>query len=160
MNMSQAISAFIDKRLDFLSRSRRSEFWWVQLAYVFVTIIAVTIDYGVLGYTPDNVISPFILLLEIVTLVPMAALTARRLHDVGLTGWAQLPLYLTYIGYIPGFDGFIFDGFERGGAALVLTVLYWAYFGWLLYNLIKDGDRWGNKYGSSPKYDSRPDTFE
>ncbi len=160
MNMSQAIQAFIEKRVDFDTRARRAEFWWVQLAYVLVTFVAVGIDYGLLGYSPEQTFSPFVILLEGVTLIPMAALTARRLHDVGLTGWAQLPLYLTYISYIPGFEDFIFDGFERGGAALVLSVLYWAYFGWLLYNLIKGGDRWENKYGPNPKFSNLSDVFD
>ncbi|RKQ68814.1 uncharacterized membrane protein YhaH (DUF805 family) [Litorimonas taeanensis] len=152
MNMYSALRSFIDQWANFQTRSRRSEFWWVQFAYIMVTAVAISLDYSVLGLSAEDGLTPFILLVEVVTLIPMAALMARRLHDVGLTGWAQLPLYLTYISYIPGYDDFIVSGLAKSGAELVLAVLYWAYFVWILYNLVKDGDRWANRYGANPKY--------
>ncbi len=160
MNMSQAVKAFFDKRLDFYSRSRRSEFWFVQLAYILILFLVMGIDGGILGYPPEAQLTPATTLVEAVLLIPMAAITARRLHDVGLTGWAQLPLYLTYISYVPGYEGFIFDGTEEGGASLALLIVYGIYSVWILVNLIKDSQLGTNRYGSNPKDPSLSDVFD
>lgn len=160
MNSSQAIKAFYWKRFDFHSRSRRSEFWWVQLTYMFVVLGAAAFDFSVLGYSEEASFTPLYTLCEVVFLIPMAALTTRRLHDVGLTGWAQLPLYLTYIASIPGYEGFIFEGVEKGGAELALMVVYIVYSFWILFHLAKDGQPGSNRYGDNPKERSLSDVFD
>ncbi len=159
MDLMQAIGAFRDKSLDFHSRSMRSEFWWVQLVYTLLLFVVFGID-GALGYDADSNLTPATTAFELIVLVPMAALTARRLHDVGLTGWAQVPLYLTYITYIPGYEDFIFNGAERGGAELVLLIVYAVYSIWILLNLIKDSQPGNNRYGPNPKDPNLSDVFD
>lgn len=156
----QAIQAFYHKRFDFQSRSRRSEFWWVQLAYFFLGLVAATIDIEVLGYSEGRIATPVFMLVELVVLIPMASLTARRLHDVGMTGWAQLPTFFFYIEYLPNYEGFVFGGLEKSGAELVLALLMTLYLFWLLFYLIKDGERGQNRFGENPKEPSLSDTFD
>ena len=59
-------------------------------------IIADVWDY-VIGETENGL---FIWIITLVTLVPSISVGARRLHDVGKSGWYQL-LALTIIGLIP-----------------------------------------------------------
>lgn len=57
---------------------------------------------------------------SLIILVPSISVAARRLHDIGRSGWWQL-IGLTIIGLIP--------------------LIYW---------LVKQGDHWQNIYGADP----------
>ncbi|MDP1371643.1 DUF805 domain-containing protein [Acinetobacter lwoffii] len=78
---------------NFSGRARRKEFWFFMLFCVILGIIAEVID-TVLGTKP--LVNS---LLNLVLLVPSLAVGARRLHDVGRSGWWQL-LTLTVIGIL------------------------------------------------------------
>jgi len=157
---SEAILAFYHKRFDFESRARRSEFWWVQLAYFLVGLVAASIDTAILGYPETQIGTPVILLVEFVFLIPLASLTARRLHDVGLTGWAQLPAFILYVEYLPGYEGFVLDGFETGGPERVLTILMYIYLVWILFYFVRSGEAGVNRFGENPKEPPLSDTFD
>jgi uncharacterized membrane protein YhaH (DUF805 family) len=92
----------------FAGRASRSEYWWFYLFTLLVTAAADSF-----GGTAGNLASLFFLL-------PGFALIARRLHDVGRSGWWFL-ITFTVIG-IP-------------------VVLYW---------LVKDSDKGKNAYGEGP----------
>ena len=92
----------------FAGRASRSEYWWFYLFTLLVTAAADSF-----GGTAGNLASLFFLL-------PGFALIARRLHDVGRSGWWFLIVF-TVIG-IP-------------------VVLYW---------LVKDSDKGKNAYGEGP----------
>lgn len=70
----QLIRVFFRRSLDFGGRSSRWEFWWTQLfllmAYLFIG--------GNLR---------LLVLWLVLTLVPSLALSVRRLHDLGKSGW-------------------------------------------------------------------------
>lgn len=161
MTISQAIRVFFNKRFDFQTRSRRSEYWWVTLAYILATIVAIIIDTGVLGYSEDVLLTPTLLLLEIGLLIPMTALTARRFHDVGMTGWAQFPSFFLWLEYIPEYEGFLFGGFESGEPArIALSAVFLLYLGWVLFYMVQDSQAGVNRYGPNPKDPSLSDVFD
>lgn len=109
---------------DFEGRATRQEFWMYILIYFLLYIAA-----GIVGMV-IGVETGLALLFSLVLLVPSLAITARRLHDTGLSGWWQL------IGVIP-FIGLI--------VMIVLTV--------------RDSESGANQYGANPKGDSGvPDT--
>ncbi len=87
----------------FTGRASRPEFWYAYLAYVILTLIPYV------GYIAGPVF-----------IVPWLAVGARRLHDIGKSGWNQL-WALTVIGIIP-------------------LIIWWA----------KEGDPSDNEYGPSP----------
>lgn len=87
MNFGQAISSCLSQYATFSGRASRSEFWWFFLFQVLVQIAAAT-----LGNTVAALIS-------LVLLLPALAVGARRLHDIGRSGWWQL-LTLTGIGVL------------------------------------------------------------
>ncbi len=101
-NMTTAAYAQFD------GRASRSEYWWF---YLFTVLAGLAAD--MLGSTVGNIAS-------LVFFLPGLALIARRLHDVGRSGWWFL-LVFTVIG-IP-------------------VVLYW---------LVKDSDNGKNAYGEGP----------
>ena len=83
MNIVEATKLFFTRYTDFNGRSRRSEYWW---AYLSITVISavLTAVLGELAYV-----------WSLATLVPQIAITIRRLHDIGKSGWFYL------IGLIP-----------------------------------------------------------
>lgn len=87
----------------FTGRASRPEFWYAYLAYVVLCLIPYV------GYIAGPVF-----------IVPWLAVGARRLHDIGKSGWNQL-WALTVIGIIP-------------------LIIWWA----------KEGDPGDNEYGPSP----------
>ena len=91
MNMKEAVISVLSNWNNFSDRACRSEFWYFQLAYI---IVAVIISFIELKLVSDFHIS---ILLDILLLIPALAVTARRLHDYGLSGWWQLS-YITVIG--------------------------------------------------------------
>ena len=116
-----AVRRFFKKYATFSGRASRSEYWWWVLVAAAVGIIIniITAVGGSAGGTvaangtavpgPGAVVG-FVLLAiwGLATIVPSLALTARRLHDVNLSGWFIL------LGLVP---------FLGGIALLVLTIL-------------------------------------
>lgn len=133
--------------MDFSGRASRSEFWWFQLFIMIVIYGAMTIDHLALGYTFEDVATPLAVIMMLVVLVPTASVTARRLHDIGWTGWVQLPGFLTYSAYldfwIPDFSLSV-----TGITLMSIGMLVWIA---LLLTLIKDSQPKTNKYGPNPK---------
>jgi len=114
----------------------------------------------IFGYSESEIAKPTVLLVELALLIPLTALTTRRLHDVGMTGWAQLPTFILYIEYFPGYEGFVFGGLEKAGAELALALVMTLYLFWILFYLIRDGEAGQNRFGSNPKDLSLSDTFD
>jgi uncharacterized membrane protein YhaH (DUF805 family) len=78
MPFVDAVKSCFAKFADFEGRTSRSEYWWFFLAVMLVSAMGSVL--GVKAYS----------LIAIVTLLPMAAAGARRLHDVNRSGWWQL----------------------------------------------------------------------
>ncbi|OTG98883.1 DUF805 domain-containing protein [Acinetobacter sp. ANC 4973] len=78
----------------FDGRARRKEFWFFMLVSIILGIIVQIID-AILG--TDKILNG---VLNLALFLPSLAVGARRLHDVGRSGWWQL-LALTIIGIIP-----------------------------------------------------------
>ncbi|OYY84624.1 MAG: DUF805 domain-containing protein [Acidovorax sp. 28-64-14] len=87
MDFVQAIKSCLGQYATFTGRASRSEFWWFFLFQVLV--MAAT---GMLGDVINGIAS-------LALLLPALAVGARRLHDIGRTGWWQL-LLLTGIGFL------------------------------------------------------------
>jgi uncharacterized membrane protein YhaH (DUF805 family) len=79
-----------DKYADFNGRAGRPEFWWFMLAS-FLAGAALNI----LG------LALIALLLNLAVLIPSLSAGARRLHDIGKSGWLQLLWLIPVLGWIP-----------------------------------------------------------
>ena len=71
----------------FSGRARRSEFWYFVLFNVIITVVLRFIG-GLIGTTFLSSI------FSLAILVPLIAVGARRMHDIGKSGWFMLfPIY-------------------------------------------------------------------
>lgn len=103
MDFGEAIKVCFNKFADFNGRARRSEFWWFQLFAYLVS----SVTCGIGG---------------LVLLIPLLAVTSRRLHDTGHSGWWQL-IQLVPFG--------------------VILIIIWG---------VQDSDPGPNEYGPNPKF--------
>jgi uncharacterized membrane protein YhaH (DUF805 family) len=87
MDFAQAIKSCFSQYAGFTGRAPRSEFWWFALFQVIVVVVA-SIVHQLVG----NIAS-------LALLLPALAVGARRLHDIGRSGWWQL-LSFTGIGVL------------------------------------------------------------
>lgn len=99
MDLQESIKVCFKKYATFEGRSGRSEFWYFYLFLLLLGIGTLIIDIGVLGHSIDEDYTPMNTLASVATLIPSFSVSARRLHDVGKSGWWIL-LYLTIIGII------------------------------------------------------------
>jgi uncharacterized membrane protein YhaH (DUF805 family) len=97
MSYFDAVSAGFRNYFDFQGRAIRSEFWWFVLFLMLVGIAAAVIDFG-MGYGEED-IGPARAVSTLATIVPSLSIGARRLHDIGRSGWWQL-IAITGVGII------------------------------------------------------------
>ena len=87
MNFGQSISVCLSKYATFAGRASRPEFWWFTLFQILLSLVA-----GMFGDTISGLVG-------LALLLPGLAVGARRLHDIGKSGWWQL-IMLTVIGLL------------------------------------------------------------
>lgn len=90
MTFGNAITTCMSKFFNFTGRASRPEYWWFYLFTVLLSWGAILVD-------QTQVVS---MLINLVFLIPVLAVGARRLHDTNRSGWWQL-IMLTIIGIIP-----------------------------------------------------------
>ena len=98
MDMQKSIKTCFSKYANFNGRASRSEYWWFQLFYLIVAFVAVIFD--AMYIDNSQTMGPLELVTTLALLLPALAVTARRLHDVGRSGWWML-IFITVIGMIP-----------------------------------------------------------
>ncbi len=101
----------------FSGRARRSEYWYFTLFNFIVSIILAVIS-GIVG----DKYSLLGIVYALVVFIPGIAVSVRRLHDVGKSGWMLLISLIPFVGAI-----------------------------WLLVLMCTDGDIGDNEYGPNPK---------
>ena len=107
---------------DFNGRARRTEYWMFVLFNIIIVFVLGFID-GIIG-TSGTQIGIGVLggLYSLAVLIPGLAVSVRRLHDVGKSGWMILIALIPIIGAI-----------------------------WLLVLMLIGGNAGENKYGANPK---------
>jgi uncharacterized membrane protein YhaH (DUF805 family) len=93
MSFTDAISDGFSKYVTFTGRSSRAAYWWWTLFNVLALIAGYIVD-AVLG-------TAFVYLIVVAALLlPNLAVTVRRLHDTGRTGWWILISLIPLVGSI------------------------------------------------------------
>lgn len=107
---------------DFKGRSRRKEYWMFLLVNMMVAFILIVLD-NLLGLASETLgYGPLYGVYLLATILPGLALSVRRLHDIGKSGWMLLIVLIPLIGGI-----------------------------WLIVLMAKEGEAAENKYGINPK---------
>jgi uncharacterized membrane protein YhaH (DUF805 family) len=88
-----AIRSVFSQYIGFSGRASRSEYWiwWGFLVVVFVAIGAVALLFGSTGQVVASLVS-------LALFLPNLAVTVRRLHDVGRSGFWLLLVFIPLIG--------------------------------------------------------------
>ena len=126
VGFGEAISRGFTNYFTFSGRASRPEYWWWVL---FTSLIGLI---------------PFA---GLVTLIPTLAVTSRRFHDIGKSGWLQiLPFSLIVVAVIT----LVVDILSpvvwmiAAFASFVVLIIVW---------LVRKGDEGPNKYGPDPRQD-------
>lgn len=120
MNFVEAVASVFGKYATFSGRARRSEYWWFFLFDVIVSVVMFAVDTAIKTPIPGLIVS-------LALLLPALAVTVRRLHDTGRSGWFIL------IGIIP----------------IVGSIV-------LIVFACQDSQPGENQYGPSPKHEAAP----
>lgn len=128
LSMGEAVASVFKNYANFKGRARRSEYWWFLVFNSLVVIFLNLIVQPIAASNPESMFMlGLVLLLYLAYLVgmiiPCWAVTVRRLHDIGKSGWWW------FLALIPIVGG--------------LVLLVWS---------CQDSDVCENKYGPSPKY--------
>ena len=183
LTLRQAIRLCWDKYTDFTGRARRSEYWWFAIAITVILLIPRLLlhympdvfDDSAQGYDVLWLIPEILLMLALgvgtlLLLLPSLAVTTRRLHDVGRSGWwivgGVVASFISSIALAVGCDMAACDSLNEWEMlraishsstttfAIVLTLylVHLAVSITLLVFTLLDSHRGENKYGPSPKY--------
>lgn len=97
---------------DFEGRASRSEYWWFALSEVlWLLLVWVLVCFVLACVMHDSPVGPgiatalgilllLLLLAGLALIVPTIAVTVRRLHDAGYSGWFYLLNFVPYVGGI------------------------------------------------------------
>ncbi|GAA4114585.1 hypothetical protein GCM10022393_14150 [Aquimarina addita] len=112
----------LENYVGFTGRARRSEYWFFTLFNMLFAILAMILD-NVFGIAVDGVgYGPIFGIYILAMLLPGLAVTVRRLHDTGKSGWMYFVSLIPFVGSI-----------------------------WLLILMATDSDYGSNEYGPNPK---------
>jgi len=115
---------------DFKGRARRREYWMSRFVFLMIILIF-SLLILILSLTYDDVEDSDIIftlfgLFIFLHIIPFYAVTVRRLHDIGKSGW------FIFINLVPIFGNLIF-----------------------LVNMLSDSEKGENKYGPNPKEENK-----
>ena len=88
MDFKQSVTTCLKKYVEFGGRAGRPEFWWFALFTFLVGLLT--------SFILGDLIS---MLVNLALLLPSLAVGARRLHDIGKSGWFQLIWLIPFLGW-------------------------------------------------------------
>ncbi len=111
---------------EFEGRARRKEFWMFSLIHFLIIMALQTVTFMIAGMNPESGVGVFLMgllgLYSLAVFIPSLAVSVRRLHDTGRSGWWLLISLVPVIG------------------AIALIVFY-----------VQDSQPGANQYGENPK---------
>ena len=151
MGFYPAIVSFFKKYIDFDGRSSRSEFWWVYLAVLLVDL-TLTLPELLFESSELNVFIGIVrMLFGLGVLLPYIAITVRRFHDVGYSGWWALgfPLLSVLCVALLAFVATLL-GIEDFSVVAIVLVIGFAPMIFSIYLWAKKGEEGENRFGADP----------
>jgi len=105
----------------FSGRARRKEYWMFTLFNIIFLTVAMILDMLLGTEFGLGVYGLFYMLYSLAVIIPGLAVSVRRLHDIGKSGWMLLIVLIPIIGWI-----------------------------WLLFLMVTDSNPGENQYGPYP----------
>ena len=114
--MDALTTVFRNKYATFSGRASRSEYWWGYLGYlVIATVLQIVGLVGAAALLNVNeslaglvILIPYLAILGMI--IPTIAVSVRRLHDTGKSGWMLLIIMIPCIGFILWIVWMVEDG--------------------------------------------------
>lgn len=94
MSFTEAIQSCFSNYANFNGRARRSEYWYFILFSFIVNVILVLLGRA------SNVFSYLGSIVTLAMFIPNLAVSIRRLHDIGRSGWYYLISFIPLVGTI------------------------------------------------------------
>jgi uncharacterized membrane protein YhaH (DUF805 family) len=88
MNFQDAVKKCFTNYVGFSGRASRSEYWWWVLFVIVTSIVLSQVSQELGG------------IFSLAVLLPGIAVGARRLHDIGKSGWWQLLSLIPLLGWL------------------------------------------------------------
>ncbi len=101
MSFMDSIENVIRNFVNFSDRASRSEYWWFQI-FFFVALAAADFIDVMMGDLAEVSYSLFGTIVFLGLIIPNLAVTVRRLHDLGYSGWFILLVFIPCLGSIIG----------------------------------------------------------
>ncbi len=137
MSFVESIRAAYRQYGRFHGRATRAEFWWFAALFLLATagtyaaaiaLYLISNERGLLALA-GSIVSLFVLF----SIVPAVALSVRRLHDSGCSGWLILVLLVPYLGWLifpalmalPSSGSYNSHGPSRASTSTDPSVQYW-----------------------------------
>ena len=165
MSFTGAIAQCLRKYVGFSGRATRAEYWWWTLATTFIIVV-----FGLLApflSGAAGILSIAAVLFALATFLPTLAVTMRRLHDIGKSGWwilawiiigsvsgiillsgAVLAFGLALLSDLLGDDRLVAIGFV---VLIIGLVPYAGTLLWMIAWLARQGDAGSNCHGPYPR---------
>ena len=173
MTFTGAIATCLRKYVVFSGRATRAEFWWWMLAVTIASVVLSIVDGVVSAATGGKFEEVLSTIFSLAVLLPNLAVTSRRLHDIGKSGWWQLVWILVVTGvwamlvvaFILSLGQFFGDwtfdetvasdifanfvpvilGFILAALVTIVMIV------WAIIWLARQGQSGSNRYGPSPR---------
>ena len=131
---------------DFFGRSSRAEYWYfcALTCLIGLVILLGQLTLGESAQVPLMIVNA---VFSLITLIPSAAVTVRRLHDINRSGFVALKYLIALVlAWIPIGAFMFFSTVVVGIAVLAATMICLKF----LILTITEGDRGPNPYGPNP----------
>lgn len=171
-NFVEAVKACFKKFVDFSGRARRSEFWYFSLFQFIILVLGLLLIWLCSNVVPvlGAMLAILLFVVIIILAIPGWAVTFRRLHDIGKSGWwyGAYVLISVFINLVlrlmtPSYNSYNYfdDGAHLamqqqlqliGIISVVIGLCQLGYWVVLLVFWCRDSDPEENQYGVSPKY--------
>lgn len=130
------------KYATFDGRATRSEYWYFVLFNTLISIGISIVASIIGGKFLNDVVSG---LYSLAMIIPMLAVTIRRLHDIGRSGWWLLVFCISPAAATTA----LFAGYGAFGSVLVFVSAILGIVGIIFF--VTDSTPGDNKYGPNPK---------
>jgi uncharacterized membrane protein YhaH (DUF805 family) len=144
--------ATFDKFATFSGRARRAEFWYFMLAYIIFSVISSMLDDIFKTRFLSGTSGIISLVVYILLFIPGLSVSVRRLHDINVSGWwilmMYIPLLLIFLIFALLILGTFFSDKKIVIGLLLLSLAINLVFFFLF---AKSGTKGPNKFGQDPK---------
>ena len=171
MTLPDAVRQVIRKYAEFSGRATRAEFWWWQLSVSIAGFALGSIDASIASFGEGNAYSPLGAVFGLATFLPGLAVAARRLHDIGKSGWWLVVFFTAGIlGWIPIAAGLavaaingLFDPVWSKATVVPLllgigiALVIWLVIAvWFVLWMARQGQTGDNRFGPDPRAPDAP----